>query len=166
MRLSLRTLLVGLILLSFAMLPTDEAHARPTARQITITITEAQFNRYLASVRPRSIRKLEADIIDGGIIMKVTTSFRDLPEYHEHYGVLIRDNEVVTEAGVFSIPGYGGIGYADIKQLIPSLVPLLNQNARVINRFVQRQISAKARTCYKPESVTTGGDQVVIVVSK
>lgn len=94
------------------------------------------------------------------------TKWTDLPEYHEHYGVLIRDGKVVTEAGVFSIPGFGGMGYADIKAAIPELIPVLDQNAKLMNRFVQKQISAKAGTRYTPVSVTTGSDKVVIVVSK
>ena len=169
MRLQLRVLLLlSVIVLSLPLiaLPASRAEAQPARKQITITITEAQFNKYLPTVKPVGSKSISADIIDGGIIVKIYTRWADLPEYHEHYGVLIRDGKLVTEAGVFDIPGVGSLGYAEIKQLIPSLVPLLDHNAKVMNRFVLRQVSAKAGSRYQVESVTTGNDKVVIVVSK
>ncbi|CAG0993998.1 hypothetical protein ANRL4_02646 [Anaerolineae bacterium] len=162
-----KIILIGVVaVLCLAALPAVPAAAVPSAKEITITITEAQFNKYLPTVKAKQEKKLEADIIDGGIIVKVFTRWTDLPEYHEHFGVLIRDGKVVTEAGVFSIPGLGGLGYADIKGTIPELIPVLDHNAKIMNRFVQKQISAKAGTRYTPVSVTTGNDKVVIVVSK
>jgi hypothetical protein len=146
--------------------PATTVEAAPTVRQITITITELQLNRYLRTVKPRIATSIVADIIDGGIIIKLYTRWTDLPEYHEHYGVLIRDGKVVAEAGVFDIPGVGALGYADIKQLVPVLVPILDHNARVVNRFVVRQITSKAGSRYKAESVTTGNDKIVIVVNR
>lgn len=146
--------------------PAGSVAAHPAARQITITITEAQLNRYLPSVRPSGIKKIVADIIDGGIIVKMYTNQPELPEYHEHYGVLIRDGKISTEAGVVDIPGVGALGYADIKKIAPQLIPILDYNAQVIGRYVLRQVSAKAGTRYTPVSVTTGNDQVVIVVSR
>lgn len=153
-------------LLPLAALPNTSVEAQPAGRQITITITEAQFNKYLPTVKPRSARSIAADIIEGGIIVKVQTIWPDLPTYHEHYGVLIRDGKVVTEAGVIDFPGIGAMGYSDIKRFIPSVIPTLDHNARVMNRFVLSRISAKAGSRYKVESVTTTNDQVVIVVRK
>jgi len=152
--------------LSLIAIPNTGVEAKPAARQVTITITEAQFNRYLPTVKSRNMTRVVADIIDGGIIVKIYTRFVDLPEYHEHYGVLIRDGQVFTEAGVVDIPGVGALGYADIKQLIPDLIPTLDHNAQVMQRFVLRQIQAKAGRRYKAESVTTGNDKIVIVVTR
>lgn len=146
--------------------PMSAVEAKPAAKQITITITEAQLNRYLPSVRPRAIKNIVADIIDGGIILKMYTRWADLPEYHETYGVLIRDGKVVTEAGVINVPGVGAMGYEFIKQLIPSLVPILDHNAQVLSRYVLRQIAARAGTRYTPVSVTTGDDKIVIIVTR
>jgi hypothetical protein len=165
MRSRLILLIVTLVCaLSFVVAPGTVTQA--AGKQITITITEAQFNKYLATVRGRDIKKLTADIIDGGIIVKVNTKWSDLPEYHEHYGVLIRDGKIVTEAGVFDIPGVGALGYADVKQIVPDLVPYLDHNAKIMHTFVLRKIAAKAGSRYKVESVTTGNDQVVIVVTR
>jgi hypothetical protein len=154
------------LLLVVIPLPTVGVEAAPAQRQYTITITEAQLNKYLPSVKPRISRAIVADIIDGGIIIKISTIFRNLPQYHEHYGVLVRNGRISVEAGVFDIPGVGALGYADVKRLIPQLVPSLDHNARTINRYVLRQVSAKAGSRYKVESITTGNDQVVIVVSR
>jgi hypothetical protein len=147
-------------------LPNIGVEARPAQKQYTITITEAQFNKYLPTVKPRNSRTVVADIIEGGIIVKIYTTFINLPEYHEHYGVLVRDGKIVTEAGVIDIPGVGALGYANVKQLIPELIPGLDHNARIMNRFVLRQVSAKAGSRYTVDSITTGNDKVVIVVSR
>jgi hypothetical protein len=158
---------VSAFIFSSLALPTASIEAKPAAaKQITITITEAQFNRFLPSVKPRGSRGIAADIIDGGIIIKILTNWSDLPEFHEHFGVLIRDGKIVTEAGVVDLPGIGAMGYADIEQAIPELIPFLDHDARIMSRFVLRQVSAKAGSRYKPESVVTGGDKVVIVVNK
>jgi hypothetical protein len=154
------------VLLVIVPTPNIAVGAQPAQKQYTITITEAQFNKYLPTVKPRISRAIAADIIDGGIIVKIYTIFTDIREYHEHYGVLVRDGKIVVEAGVFDIPGVGALGYANVKQLIPALIPTLDHNARIMNRFVLRQVSAKAGSRYKVESITTGNDQVVIVVSK
>jgi hypothetical protein len=95
--------------------PATAAKALPAAKQITITITEAQLNKYLPTVKPRDVKGIEADIIDGGIIIKLTIDDPFLPEYREHYGILNRENKISVEAGVFDIPGLGALGYEDIK---------------------------------------------------
>ena len=146
--------------------PGAAVQARPAARQITITITEAQFTRYLRTVKTRDMKSIVADIIDGGIIVKIFTRFVDIPEYHENFGILIRDGKVVTEAGVVDIPGIGALGYADIQQVLPELIPLLDHDAALLNKFVLRQIQLRAGSRYTPESVTTGNDKVVIVVTR
>jgi hypothetical protein len=150
--------------LSLIALPTSNAEAQ--GRQITITITEAQFSKYMNSVRPRNSKSASVDIIDGGVIVKIQTRWTDLPEYHEHYGILIKEGKIVTEFGVIDIPGVGALGYEDLKNLIPELVPFADYNAKILDKYVQRQIRAKAGTRYTPESVTTGNDQVVIVVRR
>jgi hypothetical protein len=157
---------VLVVIIPLITLPATSVEARPAVKQITITITEAQLNKYLPSVRPSTIKKIAADIIEGGIIVKMYTRWTDLPEYHEAYGVLIRDGKVVTEAGVVNIPGVGALGYEVIKQKIPSMIPTLDHNAKIFSRYVLRQVSAKAGSRYTPVSVTTGNDKIVIVVSK
>lgn len=146
--------------------PATAVKALPAAKQITITITEAQLNKYLPTVKPRDVTGIEADIIDGGIIIKLTIDDPFLPEYREHYGILNRENKISVEAGVFDIPGLGALGYEDIKQLIPELVPQLDHNAKVLNKYVNKQVSAKAGTRYTIDSITIGNDEVVIVVTK
>lgn len=169
MRVHLRMLLL-IVALSFTTalvsLPTTSAQARPAARTITITITEAQFNRYLPSVKPRGFKSVSAGIIDGGIVVHFITGQADITEYYEHYGVLIRDGKIVTEFGVLDIPGVGTFGYADIKNIYPALIPTLDHNAKIMSTFVLRQVTSKAGTRYTPQSVTTGNHQVVIVVTK
>lgn len=159
-------LIAAVVLLSLFALPETYAPVDAAGKQITITITEAQFTKYLQSVRSREIKKLEADIIDGGIIVKITTRWIDVPVYHEHYGVLIRDGKLVTECGVVDIPDVGALGYADVQQIVPDLIPVLDHNAKVMDRFVQRQVTAKAGRRYTVESVATGEDKVVIVVNR
>jgi hypothetical protein len=169
MRLHFRVLLLIVALTSVMLLiamPDVGVQAHPAAKEITITITEAQFNRFLPSVKPRGLKSISADIIDGGIIVKLITGQADIAEYHEHYGVLIRDGKIVTEFGVLDILGIGVFGYADIKNIYPELIPTLDRNAKIMDGFVQRQIRAKVGTRYTPQSVTTGNDQVVIVVTK
>ena len=146
--------------------PNAGVQAHLAAKQITITITEAQFNRFLPLVKPRGFKSISADIIDGGIIVKLITGQADIPEYHEHYGVLIRDGKIVTEFGVLDILGLGAFGYADIKNIYPELIPTLDRNAKIMDSFVQRQIRARVGTRYTPQSVTTGNHQIVIVVTK
>jgi hypothetical protein len=154
------------LLLVVITLPTAGVEAQAAPKQYTIIITEPQLSKYLTSVKPRISRAIAADIIDGGIIIKISTIIRTLPQYHEHYGVLVRNGRISVEAGVFDIPGVGAMGYADVKRRVPQLAPLLDHNARTINRFVLRQVSAKAGSRYKVESITTGNDQVVILVSR
>jgi hypothetical protein len=159
------TLLAGLIVvLSLFALPGARVSA---AREVVVTITEREFNQFLSKVRKDPhIAKLQADIIDGGIIMTVTLKTATMPVYQEHYGVLIRDAKVVTEAGKFFIPGYGGLGYEDVRALIPEYIPVLDHNAKTLGKYVLDRIRAKAGTRYTPVSVTTGEDKVVIVVNK
>lgn len=166
-RIRILLLIVALSFLTTLLtVPSVGVQAHPAAKEITITITEAQFNRFLPSVKPRGFKSISADIIDGGIIVKMITGQADIAEYHEHYGVLIRDGKIVTEFGVLDILGIGVFGYADIKNIYPELIPTLDRNAKIVDGFVQRQIRAKAGTRYTPVSVTTGNDQVVIVVTK
>jgi hypothetical protein len=162
----LLTIAALLVVLPFIATPTISVEARPAAREITITITEAQFNRYIGIFRTRNTTKVVADIIDGGIIVKIYTRWPDLPEYHEHFGVLIRDGKVLTESGVVDFPGIGGMGYENIKQVVPELIPYLDRDAVVMNRFVLSRIRARAGSRYTPVSVTTGDDKIVIVVSR
>ena len=157
--------IVALTVLSI--IPTNVTQARVDAKQITITITEAQFAKYVASVRARGIKKTEVDIVDGGIIVKFITSGAGSLEVWEHFGVLIRDGKLVTEAGVISFPAIGqGLGYADAKNLVPEIVPYLDHDAKIMSKFVLRQVAAKAGSRYTPESATLAGDKLVIVVNK
>ncbi len=158
-------LLAGLIFaLPLFALPSTRVLA---AKEVVITITEPEFNKFLLKMRKNPvITKLEADIIDGGIIVTVTTKDPFMPVHEEHFGVLIRDGKVVTEAGKFVIPGVGGLGYEDVQKLIPDYVPVLDQNAKTLGKYVLDRIKAKAGTRYTPVSVTTGEDKVVIVVNK
>jgi microcompartment protein CcmK/EutM len=50
--------------------------------------------------------------------------------------------------------------------LIPELVPQLDHNAKVLNKYVNKQVSAKAGTRYTIDSISIGNDEVVIVVTK
>ncbi len=160
-------LLAALIFtLSFVAWPITGVAAQPAARQITITITEAQLDRYVHAFKPRDAKDIAVDIIDGGIIVKIYTRLPDIPEYHENFGVLIRDGKIVTEAGVVDIPGLGALGYADIKQLLPDLIPYLDHDAQILGRYVLRQVTSRAGYRYQPESVTTGDDKIVIVVNR
>ncbi len=158
-------LLAGLILaLPLFALPGTRVSA---AREVVITITEPEFNKFLLRVRKApTIAKLQADIIDGGIIVTVTSKDPLRLAYEEHYGVLIRDGKVVTEAGKFVIPGYGGLGYEDVQRLIPEYVPILDQNAKILGKYVLDRVKAKAGTRYTPVSATTGNDKIVIVVTR
>jgi len=154
-----------LVVSSIVAAPSTVVVAKGT--QVVVTITVEEINAFLVDVaKDDDILKLEARIIDGGIIMTVTTDFKDLPVWEEHYGVLIRDKAVVTEAGKFVIPGIGGLGFEDIQKLIPDLVPFLKNNARVLGRYVLRRIRLKAGSVYTPVSVTTGDGKVVIVVTR
>ena len=161
-------LIIGLVALAVVSItPVNPAQARVDAKKITITITEAQFTKYLNGVKGRGVTKMDADIVDGGVIVKFISRDNDGMEVWEHFGVLIRDGKIVTEAGVISFPDIGaGMGYEDVKNLIPELIPILDHNASILGRYVTRQVSAKAGTRYTPESTTLAEDKLVIVVNK
>jgi len=163
-----RSILFTLLVALIAALPLFAAPTQvKAAKEVVITITEVEFNQFLAKVRkPATITKAEANFIDGGIILAVSTTSKIIPIYQEHYGVLIRDGKIFTEAGVFVIPGIGGLGYEDVKKLIPALVPILDNNAKVLGKYVLDRVKAKAGTRYTPVSVATSEDKIVIVVTK
>ena len=74
MRLHYRVLVFVVALTSVALLIAMSGvgvKAHPAAKEITITITEVQFSRYLSSVKPEGVSKLVADIIDGGSIVSL-----------------------------------------------------------------------------------------------
>jgi hypothetical protein len=158
-------LLFVLFAFSFSILAVPSVDVK-AAREITITITEAQLAKYLRTVKPRDAKSLDVDIIEGGIVVKIYTKWVDISEYHENFGVLIREGKIVTEFGVMDFPGLGALGYEDIKNLIPEVLPFLDHDASVLSKYVLRQVTAKAGRRYTPVSVVTGSDKIVIVVSK
>jgi hypothetical protein len=99
-------------------------------------------------------------------VVNIHTRWTDLPEYAEHFGVLNRDNKIVAEPGVVSFPNGVGIGYEEIQQVFPEEVSILQHNAKFINRYILRMVSAKAGSRYTVESITLGNDKLVIVVNK
>jgi hypothetical protein len=161
-RLLLFALVVSL-LLPFLISPATSVYAK---KQYTITITEAQIARYLRAAKPWDIKAIDVNIIDGGIIVTMHTRWEDIPEYSEHYGVLVRDGKIVAEAGVVSFPGLGGMGYEEIKKLVPEAVPYLDRSARNLNRLILRSVAAKAGSRYTVDSIVTGNDVVTITVTR
>lgn len=144
--------------------PSATVEAKPAARQITITIPEAQLVRFLRSERLIGY-KINGDIIDGGFLIKYEDNTGEL-NFNLAYGILIRDGKIVTEPGVIDFPGIGAMGFQQMLVEFPEFAAGLTRSGVNINRWVLRQVSAKAGTRYVPISITIGADQIVIVVER
>jgi hypothetical protein len=160
---------VALLSMATMLLPTAPAAALPAAKTITIKITEAQFDRYLRKEVVGPIRKVKTDIADPALILNVFTRFADIPELVQvdfHFGVFVRDGVLVCESGIINFPGYGAVGYEEIKQIAPDLAKNLDNIGGDLLKFILRSVKNKAGSKYTYESVSLAGDVLTIVVVK
>ena len=162
-------LIVMLLCVGTMLLPTAPAAALPATKTITIKITEAQFDRYLRKEAVGSIKKVKTDIADPALILNVFTRFSDVPDLVQidfHFGVFVRDGVLVCESGVINFPGYGAVGYEEIKQIAPDLAKNLDDIGNDLLKFILRQVKAKAGSKYTYESVSLANDVITIIVVK